>query len=174
MIKSSRTRLPVFPLPGVVLLPNSMLPLHIFEYRYREMLADILASTREFIVVNSECDASQSQVGCIAKVIQAQRRPDGRSDIITVGSDRVRINSYFHGKSYLSANFSTLHDAPVHFTQVVSVTALKAAMNQLISELRTSPQVKKLRGDRKMVPQITAAQGSNRCAAVICGANEAT
>ncbi|MCC7531082.1 MAG: LON peptidase substrate-binding domain-containing protein [Candidatus Melainabacteria bacterium] len=136
MIKSSRTRLPVFPLPGVVLLPNSMLPLHIFEYRYREMLADILASTREFIVVNSECDASQSQVGCIAKVIQAQRRPDGRSDIITVGSDRVRINSYFHGKSYLSANFSTLHDAPVHFTQVVSVTALKAAMNQLISLVR--------------------------------------
>lgn len=133
MIKTSRIRLPVFPLPGVVLFPNSILPLHIFEYRYREMLKDVLDGTREFIVINSEADDSRDPVGCIARVIQVHWRQDGRSDIITVGSDRVRLNAYCREKSYNSANFFTLHDDPVHFTQISSVNELKSAMNQLIS-----------------------------------------
>jgi ATP-dependent Lon protease len=136
MIKRTRTRLPVFPLPGVVLFPNSILPLHIFEYRYREMLKDILAGTREFIVLNSETDASRAEVGCIARVVQASTRHDGRSDIITVGSDRARINNYFRDLPYLSANFSTLHDDPIDPKQIGSVTALRSAMNQLISLIR--------------------------------------
>lgn len=136
MIKSARTRLPVFPLSGVVLFPNSILPLHIFEHRYREMLKDVLNSTREFIVLNSEADDSLGGVGCIARVIQASMLPDGRSDIITVGCDRVRIDNYFRDNPYLSASFSTLHDDPISFMQVHSVTALKAAMKQLISLVR--------------------------------------
>lgn len=136
MIKSSRTRLPVFPLPGVVLFPNSILPLHIFEYRYREMLKDALDGNREFIVINSEADAARGLFGCIARVVQVHGRPDGRSDIITVGSDRVRINKYTYEKPYLCANFSTLHDDPIDFSQVSSVNELKSAMNQLLSLVR--------------------------------------
>lgn len=136
MINNSRTRLPVFPLPGVVLFPNSILPLHIFEYRYRMMLKDVMDGTREFIVINSEADTSLGLLGCIARVVQVRRREDGRSDIITVGGDRVRINKYSYEKPYLSANFSTLHDDPIHFTQVGSVNELKAAMNQLLSLVR--------------------------------------
>lgn len=136
MLNTMRTRLPVFPLPGVVLFPNSILPLHIFERRYREMLDDILPGYREFIVINSEADHSLREVGCIAKVVQAVKRQDGRSDIITVGCDRVRLKNYFQDKSYLSADFSTLHDDPIPITQVGSVTALKAAMNQLIVLVR--------------------------------------
>ncbi len=136
MITRTRTRLPVFPLPGVVLFPNSILPLHIFEYKYREMLKDILAGTREFVVLNSEADASRGEVGCIARVVQASMRPDGRSDIITVGSDRARINNYFRDTPYLSANFSTLHDDPIDVAQMGSVTALRSAMNQLVSLVR--------------------------------------
>lgn len=136
MIKRSRTRLPVFPLPGVVLFPNSILQLHIFEYRYREMLKDALDGTREFIVINSEADTARGLFGCIARVVQVHGRPDGRSDIITVGSDRVRINQYIYEKPYLCANFSTLHDDPIHVTQVGSVNELKSAMNQLLTLVR--------------------------------------
>lgn len=136
MIMNSRTRLPVFPLPGVVLFPNSILPLHIFEYKYREMLKDILDGSREFIVINSEADDKYGLVGCIARVIQVNMRADGRSDIITVGSDRVRINRYFQEKPYLTAKFSTLRDDSVSATEISTVNELKAAMNQLISLVR--------------------------------------
>jgi len=136
MIKNSRTRLPVFPLPGVVLFPNSILPLHIFEYRYREMLKDALDGNREFIVINSEADSALGLFGCITRVVQVHRRPDGRSDIITVGSDRVRINRYIYEKPYLSANFSTVHDDPINSRQVSNVNELKSVMNQLLSLVR--------------------------------------
>lgn len=89
--------------------------------------------TRESIVINSEADDSHDPVGCIARVIQVNWRQDGRSDIITVGSDRVRLNAYCKEKSYHSAGFFTLHDVPVHFTQISCVNELKSAMNQLIS-----------------------------------------
>lgn len=100
------------------------------------MLSDVLKGEREFIILNSEANSSQGLVGCIARVVQVHKRADGRSDIITVGSDRVRINRYYDEKPYMTANFSTLHDDPVHFTQISSVTELRTAMNQLISLVR--------------------------------------
>ena len=132
-----RTRLPVFPLPGVVLFPNSILPLHIFESCYREMLIDILPNSREFIVLNSEGDDSRGEVGCIARVVRVSKRQDGRSDIITVGGDRVKINNYYRDKPYLVADFSTLHDDPIQFTRMYSVSDLKTEMNRLISLIRS-------------------------------------
>jgi Lon protease-like protein len=86
--------LPLFPLP-LVLFPGVPLPLHIFEPRYREMLADCLAGDRRFgIVFAPEDDTDGPQrgaVGCIAVIQNTETLPDGRSNIIVVGDDRFAI-----------------------------------------------------------------------------------
>ena len=95
-------RLPIFPLP-LVMLPNELLPLHIFEERYRQMLRDIahegnrfgisyFEPTEEFI----ECPAPGT-VGCVAEVRESEMLPDGRSNILTLGLFRYRLSSYLDG-----------------------------------------------------------------------------
>jgi hypothetical protein len=106
-------RLPLFPL-GTVLFPGLVLPLHIFEERYRELVRDLIAlpdgTSREFGVVairrgwevqlaGPDGDAVAApaapvtlhDVGCTAEVRQVTEHPDGRFDIVTVGRRRFRI-----------------------------------------------------------------------------------
>ena len=91
--------LPLFPLP-VVLFPGVPLPLHIFEPRYRQMLSDIRAGDSLFGL--SYFDASESDMdippaghlGCVAEVTEVQPMPDGRSNIISIGLIRYRVEAY--------------------------------------------------------------------------------
>ncbi len=83
-------RLPIFPL-GVVLFPGTPLPLHIFEPRYRRMLADCLETDRRFGITPAGRDDAlpdAGTVGCIGEVRVNQELPDGRSNIIVVGVER--------------------------------------------------------------------------------------
>ena len=85
---------PVFPLPHVVLFPEARLPLHIFEPRYRAMLADCLASEHKSIII---AQLDRSGGGRIAKiaglgvVVEHRSLPDGRSNLILVGRARVSV-----------------------------------------------------------------------------------
>jgi ATP-dependent Lon protease len=108
--------LPIFPLT-VVLFPGVPLPLHIFEPRYRQMLGDIRISNSLFGV--SYFDASSStlelppagHIGCAAEVSETQTLPDGRSNILTVGVIRYRIEEYVErGDPYLVARVSFFED----------------------------------------------------------------
>lgn len=108
--------LPLFPLP-LVLFPGVPLPLHIFEPRYRQMLSDIRASNNFFGL--SYFDSSNSEtavpparhVGCMAEVTETQSLPDGRSNILTVGLIRYRVEEYVErGHSYLVALVSFFED----------------------------------------------------------------
>ena len=110
------TELPIFPL-ALVLFPGVPLPLHIFEPRYRQMLSDVRAGNNLFGV--SYFDASSSdrdapdvgEVGCVAEVTETQQFPDGRSNILTVGIIRYRIEEYIdHGTAYLLARVSYFED----------------------------------------------------------------
>jgi ATP-dependent Lon protease len=91
--------LPLFPLP-LVLFPGVPLPLHIFEPRYQRLLSDIRAHDSLFGL--SYFDQSESveivpaigHVGCVAEVTEVQSLPEGRSNIITVGLIRYRLESY--------------------------------------------------------------------------------
>ncbi len=86
---------PLFPL-DVVLLPGRPLPLHIFEPRYRTLVADVTASNgrRSFgIVAVGTGRAPVAEIGTIAEIMTRQPYPDGRSDLLTVGSRRFRIES---------------------------------------------------------------------------------
>jgi Lon protease-like protein len=94
-------RLPVFPL-GTVLFPGLVLPLHIFEERYRELVRHLVAqpedTPREFGVVAirrgweaASTDVSLHDVGCTAELRQVTELDDGRFDIVTVGRRRFRL-----------------------------------------------------------------------------------
>jgi Lon protease-like protein len=86
--------LPLFPLP-LVLFPGVPLPLHIFEPRYREMLADCLATDGRFGIVFTPEDAKggpqRGEIGCVAVIQNTEVLPDGRSNIIVLGEDRFAI-----------------------------------------------------------------------------------
>ena len=110
------SELPIFPL-ALVLFPGVPLPLHIFEPRYRQMLSDVSAGNSLFGV--SYFDASTSEkdmpptghIGCVAEVTETQALPDGRSNILTVGIIRYRIEEYVErGEPYLLARVSFFED----------------------------------------------------------------
>jgi Lon protease-like protein len=104
------TRLPVFPL-GTVLFPGLVMPLHIFEERYRELVRDLIArpdTPREFGVVairsgwevlpaapggpdEAAARVTLHEIGCTAEVRQVTELPDGQYDLLTVGRRRFRI-----------------------------------------------------------------------------------
>lgn len=116
-IVSGVNELPLFPL-SVVLFPWVPLPLHIFEPRYRQMLDDIQAGNNLFGL--SYFDSSSlseneipplGSVGCVAKVSDAQTLPDGRSNILTIGVIRYRLEEYVErGDPYLVARVSYFED----------------------------------------------------------------
>jgi uncharacterized protein len=111
--------LPLFPLPNVVLFPNVFLPLHIFEPRYREMIADALNSDRMIGMVllrpgwerDYEGRPPVYPTGCSGVITHAERLPDGRYDIVLRGLDRFRIVQENHDRSYRRAIVENLPDA---------------------------------------------------------------
>lgn len=112
----SVNELPLFPLP-VVLFPGVPLPLHIFEPKYRQMLTDISAGNSLFGLSYFDATASSNavppagHVGCVAEVTETQAFPDGRSNILTVGVIRYRIDEYVErGDPYLVARVSFFED----------------------------------------------------------------
>ena len=91
--------LPLFPLPNVVLFPNVFLPLHIFEPRYREMVADALAGDRMIGMVllrpgwehDYEGRPPVYPIGCSGVITHVERLADGRYNIVLRGLERFRI-----------------------------------------------------------------------------------
>ena len=72
--------LPLFPLPEVVLFPQEVLPLHIFESRYRIMLQSVLESDSMFGVIKWDPNTkSMANVGCCAQILKHQTAEDGRT-----------------------------------------------------------------------------------------------
>src|SRR6185369_4282392 len=108
--------LPLFPLP-VVLFPGVPLPLHIFEQRYRQMLLDIRLAKNFFGLVYFDSTTSENDnpppghVGCVAEITEQQTLADGRSNILTIGVIRFRIDAYVErGDPYLVAQVSFFED----------------------------------------------------------------
>ncbi|CAN5770478.1 LON peptidase substrate-binding domain-containing protein [soil metagenome] len=99
--------LPLFPL-NVVLFPGMVLPLHIFEHRYREMIAHCIDEKQPFGVVLVEKGqeigevATPHLIGTVARIVRVERLDDGRMNITTVGTERFRVKQLHHTHSYLT------------------------------------------------------------------------
>ncbi len=108
--------LPIFTLP-LVMLPNELLPLHIFEDRYRTMLNDIeqerkLLGVMLFESANSVYDMpATGTMGCVAEIREAEIMPDGRSNILVLGIIRFRLIDYIDsGDPYLVGDVEFFED----------------------------------------------------------------
>ncbi|MGD2068836.1 MAG: LON peptidase substrate-binding domain-containing protein [Gemmatimonadota bacterium] len=111
-------RLPLFPLP-VVLFPEARLPLHVFEPRYRRMVARCLEYDRRFGLIYHDADRAgpflceDGRVGCVAEIQSFQPLPDGRSLILALGVGRFALQDGIEsGEPFYEAVVEPYEDRP--------------------------------------------------------------
>lgn len=102
-------KVPLFPL-DVVLFPGTPLPLHIFEERYKEMIAECIASRSGFGVVRAQRDGL-AVIGCMASIVRVlQHYGDGRLDILCQGGERFEIEQLDNTRAFLQAEVDIFRD----------------------------------------------------------------
>jgi len=105
--------LPLFPLPDVVLFPQEVLPLHIFEPRYRMLLRTVMTEDRRFGVVRWDPQEQRmADVGCCAEIIHCQTQEDDRSNIVTMGQQRFRVLDIVREAPFRVGLVSWIEDEP--------------------------------------------------------------
>ena len=112
-------RLPLFPL-GTVLFPGMLLPLHIFEDRYKQLMRDLLdgPEPRRFGVIaikkgretGVEGVSSLYEIGCAATVRETEQNADGGFEVVTVGARRFRLGSLDESRPYLQGEVEFLEE----------------------------------------------------------------
>ena len=126
--------LPIFPLPEVVLFPQEVLPLHIFESRYRIMLKSVLETDSLFGVIKWDSSTkSMANVGCCAQIIKHQTAEDGRSNIITLGQQRFQILEIVRSTPYCSAMVSWISDENVE--DINELDTLKDSVTEALNDV---------------------------------------
>ena len=126
--------LPMFPL-GSVLFPTMVLPLHIFEERYRALVADCLAGEQEFGVCLIERGFEvgggdeRTAVGTVAQIIDAKQFDDGRWAIAAVGTRRFKVVEWLPDEPYPRALVEDWIDEPL-------TSDLSAERNEVVEALR--------------------------------------
>jgi Lon protease-like protein len=108
----------LFPLPGVVMFPHVVFPLHIFEPRYRQMTRDALEGDRLITIIqsrpgvkNARGEPPLEQVGCLGKIVRHEELPDGRFQFLLLGCQRVQIIQEIQVETlYRQAKVSLLRD----------------------------------------------------------------
>jgi Lon protease-like protein len=138
--------IPLFPLPNVVLFPNVFLPLHIFEPRYREMVADALASDRMIGMVllrpgwdrNYEGRPAIYPVGCSGVLTHNERLPDGRYNIVLRGIERFRILEEDHSLSYRRAVVEPLSDTALEAGDRTAILQQRSKLESMLGPRRSN------------------------------------
>jgi Lon protease-like protein len=134
MRMNAEIEIPLFPL-GVVLLPETLLPLHIFEERYKEMIGECLAENKEFGVVYFS-DDEINRIGCSAQIVKLlQHYDNGEMDIVTVGTNRFFIKELDGTRAYFQAKIVLFDDDPEEQTEDLKQLAISGI--NLLEELRS-------------------------------------
>jgi Lon protease-like protein len=129
-------RLPLFPL-GLVLFPGLVLPLHVFEDRYRVLVRDLLALPEEerrfgVVAIRQGREVGEDglggrealhEIGCVAQLRRAEAYPDGRYDLVTVGAERFRLHALSTERPYLTGSVDLLPDEQGDGESVVVASA---------------------------------------------------
>jgi hypothetical protein len=149
--------IPVFPLPNVVLFPQVFLPLHVFEPRYRDMVADALEGDRLIGMVllrpgwetDYEGRPPVYPIGCAGLISNHERLPDGRYNIVLRGIEKFRIVEETRDRTYRVARIEGLHEPLVDAER----DEIRAARRRLEALLVPQPQG---RGTETKVPPAMA------------------
>jgi Lon protease-like protein len=148
--------IPLFPLPNVVLFPNVFLPLHIFEPRYRQMIADALEGDRIIGMVllrpgyESEYDGRPAiyPIGCAGVITHSQPLGDGRYDIVLRGIQKFRVQTEDHSRPYRIAQVEGISETipadqsiPLRHQRQRLEAVLAAAIERVRAEPKFPPSV---------------------------------
>jgi len=133
--------LSLFPLPNVVLFPNVFLPLHIFEPRYREMIADAVASDRMIGMVllrpgwerKYEGRPPVYPIGCSGVITHVERLPDGRCNIVLRGIERFKILTEDHERPYRRAIVEPLGESAVNADDRAAIRRQRSKLEALLA-----------------------------------------
>jgi Lon protease-like protein len=121
-VEAPRSDFPLFPLP-IVLLPSEVVPLHIFEERYKAMVAHCLDERSEFGIVWL-ADDGLKEVGCTAQIAEVlERAPDGRMNILVRGAIPFRLLERQEDLEYPAGTVELLEDGPDDVEAVVGEEA---------------------------------------------------
>lgn len=131
---------PLFPLPNVVLFPKAILPLHIFEPRYRTMMDDALGGGQTICMAllepGWEPDYHGSpevyRVACVGRVVQHQRLEDGRYNVALHGETKVAIEGFERDEPYRVARVRPLEED----RSWAASTAVEAEVKELLELFR--------------------------------------
>ena len=133
--------LPIFPLPNVVLFPNVFLPLHIFEPRYRDMVADALKTDRLIGMAllkpgwqrEYEGRPPIYPIGCSGVITHVEKLSDGRYHIVLRGVQRFRILEEDLRLSYRRARIEQLPESTCCTEDVTAIRRQRAKLDTLLS-----------------------------------------
>jgi len=138
--------LPLFPLP-MVLFPGTLVPLHIFEPRYRQMVADVMEKESRFGLLYHDPDErgpflnEPDRIGTVAEIKRYQPLPEGRSMILVKGLDRFRIVAEVDGATpYYQATVEVVEDKPVE-NRADLIARRKRSLALFKNVLQTQPHV---------------------------------
>jgi Lon protease-like protein len=135
--------LPLFPLHQAVLFPGALLPLHVFEPRYRQLVHDVLDSHRTLSIahiVDAVADPRGhvpiAPVAGIGTIVEHQELPGGRSNIVVLGRARVRLQELHFAPPYRRAMATLLQteDDNVPGIELASLHAAAGAFMNLVRE----------------------------------------
>ena len=140
-LAAALSRMPLFPLPNVVLFPHASLRLHIFEDRYRALTRDILAGER-FLAMGLIAESARPSderpavepVAGVGEVVMAHELPDGRFNLVVRGHTRVRIDEELASDHpYRLVAATVVPDAPIDDRNEVrdAEQALRVMIGQL-------------------------------------------
>ena len=164
-------RLPLFPL-GTVLFPGLVLPLHIFEERYRQLVRDLLdgPEPRRFgvIAIREGRETGISgvralhEVGCTATLRQVDAHEDGTFDLVTVGTQRFRLTRLDDSRAYLQGELELLPDdvgdeATASLAARVVQEAFRAYLDTLAERGATRVNVPELPDEPLLLSYVVAA-----------------
>src|SRR5580658_9192058 len=138
-------RLPMFPL-ATVLFPGLLLPLHIFEDRYRQLVRDLVRqpepqrfgviAIREGRETGIDGVSALYEIGCTATLRRVSERDDGRFDLVTVGADRFRLIALDDSKPYFQGEVEFLPENTGDETAIgIAVQAAQRAFRGYIDAL---------------------------------------
>jgi Lon protease-like protein len=135
--------LPIFELP-VVLLPGELLPLHIFEDRYKRMIADCIEGSEPFGIVFRDDDGNAHRIGCEARVAEVTERfDDGRMNIVVAGERPFRVLDRFETPSYPAGEVAPIDGAALEGeAELEADTSPAATAREAFAEL-----VRRVSGD---------------------------
>jgi Lon protease-like protein len=152
-------RLPMFPL-GTVLVPHEILPLHVFETRYRALVRDCLTGDGEFGIVlierGNEVGGGDARfdIGCRAAIAQADELPDGRWELVVSGVAPIKVARWLPDDPYPQAEVEAT-DEEWSDAATVALAAARGAFEHVVDLARklggqVDPAVLDLTGNREL------------------------